>query len=56
MSLPTFREYEMEIQIATIVKGSESPAGDGMFGALRCILTLPDRTKRSAIIKRGPPG
>jgi hypothetical protein len=44
----------MEIQTATIVKGSESPAGDGMSGALRCILTLPDGTKRSAIIKRGP--
>lgn len=49
-------EHQMEIQIATIVSGSETPAGDGMSGALRCVLALPDGTKRSAIIKRGPAG
>lgn len=45
----------MEIQVATIISGTETPAGDGVTGALRCVLTLPDGTKRSAIVKRGPP-
>jgi len=47
---------KMEIQIATIINGTETPAGDGVTGALRCVLMLSDGTKRSAIVKRGPPG
>ena len=46
----------MEIQVATIIGGTETPAGDGVTGALRCVIALPDGTKRSAIVKRGPPG
>ncbi|MGJ7918219.1 hypothetical protein ACI48D_22465 [Massilia sp. LXY-6] len=46
----------MEIHIATIVNGSETPAGDGISGALRCVIRLQDGTKRSAILKRGPVG
>jgi hypothetical protein len=52
----TKKSVEMEIQIATIVRGTETPAGDGNSGALRCIVRLPDGTKRSAILKRGSIG
>lgn len=46
----------MEIQIATLVRGSESPAGDGLSGAQRCVLRLPDASKRCAILKRAVAG
>lgn len=44
----------MRIQTAELLAGSETPAGDGLSGALRCVLRLPDRTQRGAILKRGP--
>ncbi|TQK07737.1 hypothetical protein [Herbaspirillum sp. SJZ107] len=44
----------MKLEVASVVKGSETPAGDGVSGALRCIIRLPDGTKRSAILKRIP--
>jgi hypothetical protein len=46
----------MQIETASIVAGSETPAGDGVTGALRCVLLLKDKTKRSAVLKRGPMG
>lgn len=46
----------MEIQVAKIISGTETPAGDGVTGALRCVITLQDGSKRSAVVKRGPPG
>jgi hypothetical protein len=44
----------MKIQNAELVAGSETPAGDGVSGALRCVLRLPDQTLRAAVLKRGP--
>jgi hypothetical protein len=44
----------MKLPTAELVAGSETPAGDGISGALRCVLRLPDRSQRSAILKRGP--
>jgi hypothetical protein len=41
------------LEIATLVAGSETPAGDGISGALRCVLVLPDRSRRAAVLKRG---
>ncbi|RYG88731.1 MAG: hypothetical protein EON59_03495 [Alphaproteobacteria bacterium] len=46
----------MHLQIATVIPGSESPAGDGLSGAMRCVIVLPDGSRRAAIIKRGPVG
>lgn len=46
----------MELQIAELLKGSETPAGDGITGALRCVLILPDGNRRAAVLKRGPIG
>jgi hypothetical protein len=46
----------MQIKTAKVITGSETPAGDGITGAIRCILLLSDNTKRSAIVKRGPIG
>lgn len=46
----------MQLQTATVIAGSESPAGDGQFGAMRCVITLPDGSRRAAVIKRGPVG
>lgn len=42
----------MKLETARLVRGSETPAGDGKSGALRCVLSLPDGSKRAAIIKR----
>lgn len=42
----------MKLETARLVRGSETPAGDGISGAMRCVLTLSDGTKRAAIIKR----
>ena len=42
----------MKLEVATLVAGSESPAGDGISGALRCVLKLPDKTRRAAVLKR----
>jgi hypothetical protein len=44
------------LRTASLVAGSETPAGDGITGALRCVLLLDDQSKRAAILKRGPIG
>lgn len=44
----------MQIQTAAIVVGSETPEGDGLTGAMRCVLKLPDDSLRAAILKRLP--
>jgi hypothetical protein len=46
----------MQIQIAKILGGTETPAGDGSTGAQRCILVLDDGSKKAAVVKRGPIG
>lgn len=43
------------IDFATVVPGSESPAGDGINGAMRCTLIIPNARPVAAVIKRGPP-
>lgn len=42
----------MKIELATVVPGTETPAGDGQSGAVRCVLALMDGTRRAAILKR----
>ena len=37
-----------------MIAGTETPSGDGLSGALRCTIVLPDGTRRAAILKRGP--
>ena len=49
------REH-LKLGVATVVNGSESPAGDGITGAQRCVIRLTDGTMRSAVLKRGTPG
>jgi len=44
------------ILTAALLPGSETPAGDGSTGALRCTLVLPDASRRAAILKRGALG
>lgn len=46
----------MNLQTATVIPGSETPAGDGLSGAMRCVIVLPDGTRRAAILKQGPLG
>ena len=46
----------MQIKIAKILSGTETPAGDGITGAQRCILVLEDGSKKAAVVKRGPIG
>jgi hypothetical protein len=46
----------MQIHIAKILGGTETPAGDGVTGANRCVLLLQDGSKRTAVVKRGPIG
>ena len=45
----------LAIQQATLVPGSETPAGDGVTGAQRCIIIV-DGEQRLAILKRLPEG
>lgn len=42
----------MSIGWATIVPGTEMPAGDGITGAVRCVLASPRRSNFVAIVKR----
>ncbi len=42
----------MHLEIATLVPGTETPAGDGISGALRCVLRLPDGYRCAAVLKR----
>lgn len=44
----------MKLEIADLVEGSESPAGDGITGALRCVLVTSGGARRAAILKKGP--
>lgn len=44
----------MRLETAELVAGTETPAGDGNSGALRCVIRLSDKTQRSAVLKRGP--
>ena len=44
----------MELRVVNVVAGSETPAGDGLTGALRCVVVLPDGSRRAAVLKRGP--
>lgn len=44
----------MGLEVAELVAGSETPAGDGITGALRCVLSFPTGDKKAAILKRGP--
>lgn len=44
----------MKLEMATLVPGSETPAGDGYTNAVRCILATPNGTRRAAILKRIP--
>lgn len=46
----------MRLEVADLVRGSETPAGDGVTGAMRCVLTLPNATKRAAVLKVGSIG
>lgn len=45
----------MELAWATVVEGSETPAGDGDFGALRCVIETQDGELLAAVLKRDPP-
>ena len=42
----------MKIELATVVPGTETPAGVGQSSAVRCVLALMDGTRRAAILKR----
>lgn len=46
----------MELKIASVISGSETPVGDGQTGAMRCVIVLPDGSRKAAILKRGPVG
>lgn len=46
----------MQIRIAKLIGGTETPAGDGITGAQRCVLLLSDGSKKTAVVKRGPIG
>jgi hypothetical protein len=46
----------MNIKIAKIIGGTETPTGDGITGAQRCVLLLEDGSKKAAVVKRGPIG
>ncbi len=46
----------ISLQTAKLIAGTETPAGDGVTGALRCVVVLPDGTRRAAILKRGSVG
>jgi hypothetical protein len=45
----------MKLEVVQLVAGTETPAGDGCTGALRCTVRLADRSLRAAVLKRGPP-
>jgi hypothetical protein len=44
----------MKLEVAELVAGTETPAGDGVSGAMRCTIRLSDRSQRAAVLKRGP--
>lgn len=44
----------MKIETATVIRGSETPVGEGNNQAQRCILRLSNGTQRAAVLKRLP--
>lgn len=46
----------MKLEVAMLVAGSETPAEDSTTGAVRCVIVLPDNSRRRAVLKRGTPG
>lgn len=42
----------MKLETATLVLGSETPVGDGVRNATRCVIALSDGTRRAAVLKR----
>jgi len=46
----------MELEVATVIPGTETPTGDGTTGAVRCVLVTPSGGRRAAILKRGSVG
>lgn len=46
----------MLLELAALIPGTETPAGDGVSGALRCVLRLPDGSRCSAVLKRADLG
>lgn len=53
-TLPHKRQTRLGVLSANLVRGSETPAGDGLSGAVRCVIALPDGTHRAAVLKRLP--
>jgi len=45
----------MTLAWATLVEGSETPAGDGITGALRCVIEVAGGEQHAAILKRDSP-
>lgn len=45
----------MTLAWATLVEGSETPAGDGITGALRCVIEIEDGEQVAAVLKRDTP-
>jgi len=45
----------MALAWATLVEGSETPAGEGITGALRCVIEIEGGEQVGAILKRDPP-
>jgi hypothetical protein len=44
----------MKLEVVQLVVGTETPAGDGVSGALRCVIRLPGGSMRAAVLKRCP--
>lgn len=44
----------MNLETAELVLGSETPSGDGVTGATRCVLMLKSGERRAAVLKRIP--
>lgn len=44
----------MHLSLAELVAGTETPAGDGVTGAMRCTIRLRGGAQRAAVLKRGP--
>lgn len=45
----------MKLEVADVVRGSETPAIDGVTGAMRCVIALANGMKRAAYLKSGSP-
>ncbi|WP_447902955.1 hypothetical protein [Stenotrophomonas pavanii] len=45
----------MTLAWATLVEGTETPAGDGITGALRCVIEIEDGEQVAAVLKRDTP-